>query len=146
MSVLIADNDHAVSGLLAEVLGQSGLQTAHAYDGEAAMQMAREPGVEVLICDLDMPGATGLEVLESLRELERQPLVVVISGYLDAKIEAELRTMSYVREILKKPFDLLGFAAIVRRLLASARQTQGDAAGGGAQAGGADVAEQAADC
>ena len=94
--------------------------------------MAMEPGVEVLICDLDMPGATGLEVLESLRGLDRQPLVVVISGYLDARIEAELRTMSYVKEVLRKPFDLLAFSAVVRRLLALAQQA--DAGGAGEEA------------
>ena len=101
--------------------------------------MAMEPGVEVLVCDLDMPGATGLEVLESLRGLDRQPLVVVISGYLDAKIEAELRTMRFVKEVLRKPFDLLGFAAVVRRLLALARQADGGRVGDGAEQ------EQAAD-
>jgi len=132
MSVLIADNDRAVSGLLTEVLGQAGLKPIHAYDGDEARRMAMEPGVEVLICDLDMPGATGLEVLESLRGLDRQPLVVVISGYLDARIEAELRTMSYVKEVLRKPFDLLAFSAVVRRLLALAQQA--DAGGAGEEA------------
>ena len=135
MSVLIADNDRAVSGLLTEVLGQAGLKPIHAYDGVEARRMAMEPGVEVLICDLDMPGATGLEVLESLRGLDRQPLVVVISGYLDARIEAELRTMSYVKEVLRKPFDLLGFAAVVRRLLALAQQAEIGGVGEAAEQG-----------
>ena len=85
----------------------------------------RDPGLDVLVCDLDMPGASGLEVLESLRALDRPPLVVVVSGYLDARIEAQLRTMSYVQEVLRKPFDLLGFAGIVRRLLGVARAARG---------------------
>ena len=67
MTVLIADNDRAVSGLLTEVLAQSGLETSNAYDGDEACRMAREEAVGVLVCDLDMPGASGLEVLESLR-------------------------------------------------------------------------------
>ena len=133
MSVLIADNDHAVSGLLTEVLGQIGVRPSHAYDGEAARLMAREPGLQVLVCDLDMPGASGLEVLESLRDLERPPLAVVISGYLDANIEAQLRAMSFVKEVMRKPFDLLAFAAVVRRLLALA-QHPGDASEPGAEA------------
>jgi DNA-binding response OmpR family regulator len=125
MSVLIADNDHQVSGLLSEVLKQIGVTPSHAYDGDEARRMAQEPGLDVLVCDLDMPGASGLEVLESLRALDRPPLVVVVSGYLDARIEAQLRTMSYVQEVLRKPFDLLGFAGIVRRLLGVARAARG---------------------
>ena len=152
MTVLIADNDRAVSGLLADVLGQSGIELCHAYDGKGDKLLARDPEVQVLVCDLDMPGATGLEVLESLRDLERPPLVVVVSGYLDGAIEAQLRTLSFVREVLRKPFDLLSFAAIIRRLLAQASEAPareaGDAPGAGPPEGadGAGGAEQAADC
>ncbi|MCK5941611.1 MAG: response regulator [Planctomycetes bacterium] len=127
MSVLIADNDRAVSGLLTEVLHQSGLRPSHAYDGHEARRMAHEPGLGVLVCDLDMPGATGLEVLESLRELADPPRVMVISGYLDAGIEEQLRAMPFVREILRKPFDLLRFAAVVRSLVGEAQAEAGAA-------------------
>ena len=41
----------------------------------------------------------------------------MISGYLDGRIEEQLRTMPFVREVLRKPFDLLAFAAHVRRLV-----------------------------
>lgn len=128
MVVLIADNDQAVSGLLAEVLRQQGVEIRQAFDGDAARRAAREPDVAVLVCDLDMPGASGLEVLASLHDLERPPAAVVVSGYLDAAIEARLRTMEYVHEVMRKPFDLLGFAAVVRRLLAGARDPGEEAA------------------
>lgn len=118
MTVLIADNDRAVSGLLGEVLQHAGLQAAHAYDGDQASRLARDPAVRVLVCDLDMPGASGVEVLESLRDLEQPPHAMVISGYLDANIEARLRAMPYVHEVMRKPFDLLVFAGVVRRLAA----------------------------
>lgn len=120
MTVLIADNDRAVSGLLTDVLKQSGLQMMHAYDGDEASRLGRDERVRVLVCDLDMPGATGLEVLESLRDLPEPPLSIVISGYLDNTIEARLRAMPFVREVLRKPFDLLVFAGVVRRLVALA--------------------------
>ncbi len=116
MTVLIADNDRAVGGLLAEVLAQSGLNTSSAFDGEEASRMARCDDVRVLVCDLDMPGASGLEVLESLRDLPNPPKSVVISGYLDEKIEQHLRALPFVQEVMRKPFDLLVFAAVVRRL------------------------------
>lgn len=119
MSVLIADNDRAVSGLLTEVLQQSGLKIAHAYDGTTARDLARENGVRVLVCDLDMPGASGLEVLDSLKDIESPPRVVVISGYLDNHIEARLAELPFVHEVMRKPFDLLVFAAVVRRLAAA---------------------------
>jgi DNA-binding response OmpR family regulator len=119
MSVLIADNDRAVSGLLSEVLQQSGFTVEHAYDGEAASELARGADVQVLVCDLDMPGVSGLEVLASLMDLERPPRAIVISGFLDARIEAALAAMPFVEEVMRKPFDLMVFAAVVRRIAAA---------------------------
>lgn len=128
MTVLIADNDRAVSGLLTDVLKQSGLQLMHAFDGEEASRLGRDEQVRVMVCDLDMPGATGLEVLESLSDLPEPPLSIVISGYLDNAIEARLRALPFVCEVLRKPFDLLVFAGIVRRLVAEAAAASGGAA------------------
>tara|TARA_R110002072_G_scaffold46591_10_gene129139 strand:- start:154709 stop:155110 length:402 start_codon:yes stop_codon:yes gene_type:complete len=125
MTVLIADNDRAVSGLLTEVLAQCGLETSNAYDGDEASRMARVADVRVLVCDLDMPGASGLEVLESLQDLPNPPKSVVISGYLDQAIEQRLLSLPFVMKVMRKPFDLLVFAALVRRL-AGAEPTASD--------------------
>lgn len=116
MSVLIADNDGAVSSLLTEVLVRSGLAVTHAFDGEVARVRARLPGLRVLVCDLDMPRASGLEVLESLRDLPHPPATVVISGYLDNDVYERLSRLPHVRHVLRKPFDLLAFAECVRQL------------------------------
>ena len=114
--VLIADNDRAVSALLAEVLARVGLAVRSVFDGEAARLQARERGVAVLVCDLDMPRLSGIEVIESLADLAHPPNVVVVSGYLDGAIQRRLRAMSYVRGVLPQPFDWLEFAARVRAL------------------------------
>ena len=117
MSVLIADNDGAVSSLLTEVLVRRGIAVVNAYDGETARQRARQPGVRVLVCDLDMPRASGVEVLESLQDLPQPPASIVISGYLDAEVCERLSRLPYVRHVLRKPFDLLAFAETVRQLV-----------------------------
>lgn len=123
--VLVADNDLGVSALLTEVLARSGLAVRVAHDGDAALAMAAEPGLAGMVCDLDMPRRSGLEVLE---ELDRRGVVVpavVISGYLDAAIDARLKRLPAVREVLRKPFDLLAFAARARRHFAAGAQPEG---------------------
>lgn len=129
--VLIADNDRAVNALLREVLERSGLTVRQCFDGRAAMAAARADDVAVLVCDLDMPGANGIEVLESLADLPSAPAAVVVSGYLDTATRRRLQALPFVREVFGKPFDLLGFAAAVAALLpASARAVGAEAAGG----------------
>lgn len=125
--ILIADNDAAVSSLLTEVLVRLGLRVRHAFDGEVARSMARDPAVGVLICDLDMPRVSGLEVLESLANLRRPPQAIVVSGYLDAAVQDRLGGLPYVRELLRKPFDLLEFADRVFAMAAAFELAQGGA-------------------
>lgn len=127
-TVLIADNDRAVSGLLAEVLARVGLRPTNAYDGVAAHELVLRTAPRVLVCDLDMPGMSGLEVIESLAALPVPPQVVVVSGYLDGRAEARLAQLPFVREVLRKPFDLLRFAATVERLCSGERR-EGDVSG-----------------
>ena len=119
-TVLVADNDRAVSGLLTEVLVRSGLRVVHAYDGHAAASMARDPVIRAIVCDLDMPGASGLEVLASLADLPTPPAAVVVSGYLDADVRAKLARLPFVRRVFAKPFDLRAFAACVQEACAAA--------------------------
>ncbi|MFY9343734.1 MAG: response regulator [Planctomycetota bacterium] len=115
--VLIADNDPAVSSLLTEILVRSGLAVEHAGDGEQARIRARASDVAALVCDLDMPKRSGIEVLESLADLAAPPPTVVVSGYLDDAVRARLARLPFVRETLRKPFDLFVFARAVLALV-----------------------------
>ncbi|MBL8750523.1 MAG: response regulator [Planctomycetes bacterium] len=115
--VLIADNDRGVGGLLAEVLATVGITNEHVLDGVDARARLAAVGFRVLVCDLDMPGVPGLEVLEGLAGAERPPAVVVVSGYVDSEMEERLARWPFVRAVLRKPFDLIEFATLVRSLL-----------------------------
>lgn len=68
-TVLIADNDSDVSDLLRDVLQRRGLHVERCFDGEAASTMVRELAVQVLVCDLDMPRASGVEVVDGLSDM-----------------------------------------------------------------------------
>lgn len=115
-TILLADNDRAVSALLTELLRRFGVAVEPAFDGEEAKEKARRPGLGAIVCDLDMPKASGLEVLESLADLPSPPPAIVISGYVDEAVRLRLQRLPFVREVLRKPFDLMAFAAKVKRL------------------------------
>ena len=89
---------------------------AQAADGEEAKAKASDLSVRVVVCDLDMPRASGLEVLQWLQQRPNPPAAVVVSGYVDADVTARLRALPCVRAVQRKPSDLAGFAALVRKL------------------------------
>ena len=118
--VVVADNDPNVNELLSSILARAGIASTPVFDGKAALAAAGRPGVHVMVCDLDMPGASGLDVVGALADTPSPPSVVVISGYVDAAITQKLAAWPFVRAVMKKPFDLLEFARVVREMLPAA--------------------------
>ena len=64
-----------------------------ARDGEEALEMLRGSEVDLLITDIRMPKMDGIELVSHLEELDRPPMVLVVSGYDD---------FSYAVEMLRK--------------------------------------------
>ena len=116
-AVLVADNDPGVSALLVEVLQGEGLTSVVVPDGVALLAHLEETPVDLLVCDLDMPGMDGLTVLRHLARQRVQPPVIVITGYLNAEIERFLGELEFVRHVFEKPFDLFAFSTRARELL-----------------------------
>ena len=119
--VLIAENDPGVSCVLAEVLARRGLEVETVEDGKAALDRLQVGGIDVLVCDLDMPTMSGEDLLRHIEDWERAPDVVVVSGFIDDALSAEFRGHASVREVLRKPFDVLKFADVVAGLVETAR-------------------------
>ncbi|MGE3172889.1 MAG: response regulator [Planctomycetota bacterium] len=115
-TVLVADNDPGVRALLAEVVRRQGFQVATASDGLEARAALLAAQVDLFVCDLDMPRMSGPQVLQWLAAQPNQPPVVVVSGYLDARSEADLGQLPCVRALLRKPFDVLAFVQLVQSL------------------------------
>ncbi len=124
--VLVADNDVAVSALLTEVLSRQGLSIVTVGDGRAALETLDRERVDLLVCDLDMPGLGGREVLQDLEHRAAAPPALVISGFLDPVVERQLQAMRTVRGVFRKPFDVIEFASVARAL-ASGEAAEGEA-------------------
>ncbi|MEW9572635.1 response regulator [Rhodanobacter sp. Si-c] len=77
--ILIADDDRALCGLLAEYLRREGFAVDLAHDGEEALarlhNAAQRP--DLLILDVMMPGRDGLETLRELRMKYRLPVIML---------------------------------------------------------------------
>ncbi len=113
-SAVIADNDPGVRSLLAELARRQGFEVHVAADGEQAKALLGTGSVDLLVCDLDMPKVTGQQLLGWVAQQHQAPIVVVVSGYVDATIQASLMAIRGVRSVLRKPFDILAFASLLR--------------------------------
>jgi len=102
--VLVVDDEESVRRCYSRLLGELDCNAQSAGDGEQALRaMERHPADAVLL-DLKMPGAGGLEVLETLKRRWPDSEVVVITGYPtveSAKRALQLGACGY----LAKPAD-----------------------------------------
>lgn len=113
---LVADNDPGVRALLGDLTRRAGFEVLLAADGGEARERLALGGVDLLVCDLDMPGLSGQQLLAWLSSLAAAPQVLVVSGYVDAAIERELATYPFVQGVLRKPFDVMAFVVRLRGL------------------------------
>jgi CheY-like chemotaxis protein len=112
-TVLLVDDDHDVRETSADMLEELGYKVTQAASGaEALDKLAEDPGLEVMVTDIRMPGMSGLE-LSSLAGARRRDLkIILISGYfLPQPIQ---------RRFLQKPFRTHDLDAAIRAELGGA--------------------------
>jgi two-component system response regulator RegA len=80
-SLLIVEDDSVLRGRLARAFRERGYDVREAPDGETALQLARVDPPEHAVVDLRMPGLSGLDVVQGLKQAEPSTVVVVLTGY-----------------------------------------------------------------
>ncbi len=89
-AILIADDEQGVRESLAEVLADEGYRVTQVADGMAAISALDEGEFDVVVSDVCMPGADGLEVLQHAREVSPQTLVLLMTAHasVDTAVQA----------------------------------------------------------
>jgi two-component system response regulator PilR (NtrC family) len=117
-TILIAEDEDGVRESLAEVLREEGYNVTAVGDGSEAIGTLGDREYDIVLSDLRMPGADGLEVLRRVRELSPQTLVLIMTAHatVETAIEALRRgAQDYLlkpvlfEEVLHKIENLLEF-------------------------------------
>lgn len=91
--VLVVDDEPLVRAGLTTILSAADdVEVVAATDGRGAISTAQAHRVDVVLCDLRMPGVDGLAVLQALRRSERPPRVAMLTTFAaDDLVAAALR-------------------------------------------------------
>ena len=125
--ILVVDDEVQITRVLLRGLESAGYQVRIANDGRAGLETFRTWLPDLVITDLNMPGYTGLELCERIRQLSEVPLLVLsVKEDEPTKVKAfDLGADDYV----SKPFGMAELTARVKALLRrSAAPSQPDAA------------------
>ena len=105
--VLLADDNTDAADLLAEFLGLNGYTVHIAYDGRAAIELAARIRPQVLILDIGMPGATGYEIAQWVRQQPwgKDVTLVAVTGW-GQEVDGDRAWQSGFDARLVKPVDM----------------------------------------
>jgi CheY-like chemotaxis protein len=122
--ILLADDDVEMRALLSLVLQNEDYEVIECVDGADLVDRLHAlwiPGaprrVDLLICDMQMPGMTGLDVLERMGRLPGFPPMILITAFGDDRLHNRARELGATAS-LDKPFDLDQLLEWVHRALA----------------------------
>ena len=116
-TVLVADDAENVRSLFSQLLASDGYRVLTAADGDAALETAQRHRPHVLLLDVRMPGADGIEVCRRVKSAPETRLtpVILITGMADGTDRME-GIEAGCDDFLTKPVNPLELRARVRVL------------------------------
>ena len=116
--ILVVDDESAVLSLVKSMLVRLGYDVVTCNSGHEVMAVLKDDlrVFDLLLTDLSMPGMTGIEILQSVANVDDSIVKIVMTGYATVDVAVDcLREGAY--DFIKKPVRLGELSALVRRAL-----------------------------
>lgn len=124
-TVLIVDDDPSLLDMLAMTLEDEGFGVRTATNGKEGLEQIESGGIDVAICDINMPKLDGFAMLRELRD-EGYQLPIVMLTSRDSEIDEALGLELGADDYVSKPFNDRVLVARIEALLRRAETSQED--------------------
>lgn len=106
MKILIVDDFSTMRRIVKNLLGELGFSnTVEADDGNSALPILKQGGIDFLVTDWNMPGMTGLDLLKNIRSDEKLKTLPVLMVTAESKREQIIEAaQAGVNGYIVKPF------------------------------------------
>ena len=115
MKILVVDDEKLLVKGVKFNLENEGYEVTAAYDGAAAVELAKKENFDLIVMDVMMPGLSGSEACMQIREFSDVPIIM-----LTARSEDSDKLMGFAcgaDDYVTKPFNILELKARIRALL-----------------------------
>ncbi|MGR3174340.1 MAG: ATP-binding protein [Candidatus Scalindua sp.] len=100
-NIMIIDDEPLLGVLLSEILSKQGHQTCVFDSGKGGIEAFKKGSYEILITDLGMPGVSGWEVINTVRQIKPGVVIGIITGWDISEEEAKQKGADF---LINKPF------------------------------------------
>ena len=112
--VLLVEDNEILRSTTAEYLREIGYEVEGCANGSEALARADEARFDVLMTDIDLPGMSGLELVNTLRRVQPAVGAVIVSGYVHLLGD----NVPPDTLVLAKPFDMRTLDQLLRKAAA----------------------------
>src|SRR5215471_2523544 len=114
LRILFADDETSLREFMRSELPRLGHEVTVCPDGKAAVKVLEKSVFDAAILDLRMPGMTGIEVLEQLKQLSPDTEAVVMTGH--ASMETAIEALRFgAFDYITKPCKLSEIEAVLKK-------------------------------
>jgi len=129
MRILVCDDEREIRTIVRLLLERSGYEVVEAEDAETAIASLKEdPGIDLCIMDVMMPGKSGVEAVAEIREFSSLPVIFLTAKSLDGDKEEAYGVGG--DDYIVKPFSsrelLMKIEALIRRYTTYSGKEEGD--------------------
>ena len=114
--ILIVDDEETIRLALRKFLRSRGYEVEIAGSGDQAMQILDKESFSLMLCDVRMPGMTGVQVVPQARERDQNLAIIMLTAVNDAATATEVLS-SGASDYLMKPVELADLEQAVNRAL-----------------------------
>ncbi len=119
-SVLVVEDNEDLCQTLADVMRKEGHRVRTAFSGGQALSILRKDLIDLVLLDIKLPEIDGLRVLEEIKEIDPDLLVIMITAITDAQPAVDaMKKGAY--DYLMKPFELDELKIVVNKALETHR-------------------------
>ncbi|HEY0032544.1 MAG TPA: ATP-binding protein, partial [Devosia sp.] len=118
-TVLVVEDDAAISMLIVSLLDELGLKSVVAVDGNAGLSILKsDVRVDLLVSDVGLPGLNGRQLAEQARLVRPFLKVLFITGYAEGAALRQADLQPGMR-LITKPFEMANLGNLIQDMLAS---------------------------
>jgi len=115
LNLLVVDDERAIRDACREVAQSLGFNTSTADSAEHAYRLLDAQGIDVVLLDLKLPGAGGLEALRQIKARRPDAVVIVVTGY--ATVQSAVQAMKNgAYDYVTKPFSMDELKLLLERV------------------------------
>jgi len=120
-SILVVDDDLALSEMVSIMLRGEGFDTVVAADGPQALELLQSENADLVLLDVMLPGMDGVDVCQKIREVSGIPIIMLTAKSDSADVVRGLE--SGADDYVVKPFNPKELVARIRTRLRPAQET-----------------------